>query len=156
MLILVSLQGLSTLVPSTLAQPVKAGHLGCREPHTCPGTCSLPPHTSSLGLTPRAGSMRPGSSRNLPTQEPAHHAEERRALLCELGMVWRAGHPPTASESFPGGSVVLNLPTNAGNVKDAGSTPESGRSPGKGNGNPLQSSCLEKSHGQRSLVGYSL
>ena len=33
--------------------------------------------------------------------------------------------------------------------------PGSGRSPGEGNGNPLQYSCLEKSHGQRSLVGYS-
>ena len=33
--------------------------------------------------------------------------------------------------------------------------PGSGRSPGKGNGNPLQSSRLEN-HGQRSLVGYSL
>ena len=30
-----------------------------------------------------------------------------------------------------------------------------GRSPGGGNGNPLQYSCLKKSHGQRSLVGYS-
>ena len=29
------------------------------------------------------------------------------------------------------------------------------RSPGEGNGNPLQYSCLEKSHGQRSLVGYN-
>ena len=33
--------------------------------------------------------------------------------------------------------------------------PRSGRSPGKGNGNPLQYSCLGKSHGPRSLVGYS-
>ena len=32
---------------------------------------------------------------------------------------------------------------------------ESGRSPGEGNGNPLQYSCLENPHGQRSLVGYS-
>ena len=31
----------------------------------------------------------------------------------------------------------------------------SGRSPGEGNGNPLQYSCLEKSHGQRSLAGYT-
>ena len=31
----------------------------------------------------------------------------------------------------------------------------SGRSPGEGNGNPLQYSCLEKSHEQKSLVGYS-
>ena len=53
---------------------------------------------------------------------------------------------------FPGGSVVKNPPANAG---DAGSIPGSGRSPGGGNGNPLQYSCLENSHGQRSLVGYS-
>ena len=36
--------------------------------------------------------------------------------------------------------MVKNLPANAG---DAGSIPEWGRSPGKGNGNPLQYSCLE-------------
>ena len=41
---------------------------------------------------------------------------------------------------FPGGSVVKNVPTNAG---DTGSIPDLGRSPGKGNGNPLQYSCLE-------------
>ena len=36
-----------------------------------------------------------------------------------------------------------------------GSIPGSGRSPGGGRGNPLHYSCQEKSHGQRSLVGYS-
>ena len=36
-----------------------------------------------------------------------------------------------------------------------GSIPRSGRSPGGGYGNPLQYSCLENPHGQRSLVGYS-
>ena len=41
------------------------------------------------------------------------------------------------------------------NVGDLGSIPGSGRSLGEGNGNPLQYSCLEKSHGQRSQVGYS-
>ena len=41
------------------------------------------------------------------------------------------------------------------NAGDLGSIPGSGRSPGEGNGNPLQYSCLEKSHGLRSLVGYS-
>ena len=41
---------------------------------------------------------------------------------------------------FPGGSVIKNLPTNAG---DVGSIPELGRSPGEGNGSPLQYSCLE-------------
>ena len=38
---------------------------------------------------------------------------------------------------------------------DPGSVPRLGRSPGEGNGNPLQYYCLEKSHEQRSLVGYS-
>ena len=47
------------------------------------------------------------------------------------------------NEGFPGGTVVKNLPANAGDAKDVGSMPESGRFPGKGNGNPLQYSCLE-------------
>ena len=38
---------------------------------------------------------------------------------------------------------------------DMGSIPQSGRSPGGGNGNPLQYSCMEKFHGKRRLAGYS-
>jgi len=41
--------------------------------------------------------------------------------------------------------VVKNLPTNAGDVRDMGSIPGLGRSPGEGNGDPLQYSCLENS-----------
>ena len=51
--------------------------------------------------------------------------------------------------------VVKNPPVNAEDVRDAGSIPGSGRSPGVGNGNLLQYPCLEKSRGQRSLVGYN-
>ena len=39
--------------------------------------------------------------------------------------------------------VVVNLPANAGDVRDVGTVPGSGRSPGGGHGNPLQDSCLE-------------
>ena len=39
--------------------------------------------------------------------------------------------------------VVKNTPANTGDVKDLGSIPGSGRSPGGGHGNPLQYSCLE-------------
>ena len=39
--------------------------------------------------------------------------------------------------------VVKNPHANAGDVRDASSIPGSGRSPGGGYGNPLQSSCLE-------------
>ena len=41
--------------------------------------------------------------------------------------------------------VVKNLPANAGNPRDTGSVPESRRSPGGGNGNPLHHCCLENS-----------
>ena len=44
--------------------------------------------------------------------------------------------------NFPGGSVVKNLPADAGHAGDAGSTPGSGRSPGEGRVNPLQYSCV--------------
>ena len=40
--------------------------------------------------------------------------------------------------------MVKNLPANAGDLRDAGSIPGWERSPGKGNGNPLQYSCQEK------------
>ena len=39
--------------------------------------------------------------------------------------------------------VVNNLPASAGDIRDAGSIPGLGRSPGRGHGNPLQYSCLE-------------
>ena len=67
------------------------------------------------------------------------------------------------TEDFPGGS---DGKASAYNVGDLGSIPGLGRSPGEENGNPLQYSWRRKwqptpvflpgkSHGQRSLVGYS-
>ena len=53
---------------------------------------------------------------------------------------------------FSGGSVRENLPANEGDVD---SISGSGVSPGEGNGNSFQYSCLGKPQGQRSLVAYS-
>ena len=53
---------------------------------------------------------------------------------------------------FSGSSAGKESSCNAG---DLGLIPGLGRSPGAGNGNPLQYSCLENPHGQRSLLGYS-
>ena len=53
---------------------------------------------------------------------------------------------------FPGGSVHKESVCIVG---DLGLIVGLGRSPGGGHGNPLQYSCLENPHGQRSLVGYS-
>jgi len=52
--------------------------------------------------------------------------------------------------------VVKNQPANARGIGDTGLISRSGRSPGGRNGNPLQYSCLENPHGQRSLMGCSL
>ena len=49
----------------------------------------------------------------------------------------------------PGSSAVKNPPAK----HEMSSVPGSGRSPGEGNGNSLQHSCLENPHGQRSLAG---
>ena len=57
----------------------------------------------------------------------------------------------TYGRGFSGGSVVKNLPADTG---DMGSVPGAGRSPGEGNGSP-SSILTGKSHGQKSLVGYS-
>ena len=60
--------------------------------------------------------------------------------------------PTSIFMGCPGSSVSEE---SACNVGDLGLIPELGRSPVGGHGNPLQYSCLENPHGQRSLAGYS-
>ena len=57
-----------------------------------------------------------------------HHFLLKQYLLCGASQV---------------ALVVKNPPANAGGTRDMGLIPESGRSPGRGHGNPLQYSCLE-------------
>ena len=68
-------------------------------------------------------------------------------------MPWRMYRLPTpVFLDFPGG---LDCKEFACNVGDLGLILGLGRSPGGGHGNPLQYSCLETTHGQRILAGYS-
>ena len=53
----------------------------------------------------------------------------------------RQTHMP--NDDFPGGAAVKNLPADAGDARARGSIPASEKSPGGGNGNPVQYSCLE-------------
>ena len=70
---------------------------------------------------------------------PPHHgtfpsSAVTENLPCHAGdLNWSLG--------FPGGSAIKNPPANAGTTGDVGSAPGLGRSPGGGNGNPLQYSC---------------
>ena len=59
------------------------------------------------------------------------------------------------SPELQGANDGSDSKTSAYNAGDPGSIPGLGRSSGEGNGNPLQYSCLEKSHGWRSVIGYS-
>ena len=51
--------------------------------------------------------------------------------------------------------MLKNLPASVGDIRDVGSIPGMGRSPGGGHGNPLPIFLPGESHGQRSLAGYS-
>ena len=55
---------------------------------------------------------------------------------------------------FPGGTAVKNMPANAEDTRDVGLIPGLGRSPGEGNGNPLQYFLPGKFHAQKILAGH--
>ena len=80
------------------------------------------------------------------TQSPAGTLCYRKCVISSPW--WRR---KLSSGSFPGGSDGKE---SASTVWGLGLIPGLGRSPGEGNGYPLQCSCLEKPQGQRSLVGY--
>ena len=66
------------------------------------------------------------------------------AALCIIVRVWKPLRASLAAQT------VKNLPGNAG---DSGSIPGWERALGVGNGHPLQYSCLENPHGQRTMAG---
>ena len=67
--------------------------------------------------------------------------------LCSIQLHFSVPHFPY-SKVTPDGSVVKNLPDNAGETGDVGSILGLGRFPGGGNGNPLQYLCLENTMGR--------
>ena len=92
----------------------------------------------------------PGSSAG---KESAYNAADPGSVPGSGRFPWRRDTLPTrVFLGFPAGSDGKGSACNAGEL---GLIPGLGRFPGGGNGNPLQYSCLENPHGQRSLVGYS-
>ena len=73
-----------------------------------------------------------------------------QAHVSNVSCIWQADSLPLSHLGSPFDSKESSC-----NVGYLGSIPGLGRSPGGGHGNPLQYSCLENPHGQRSLVGYS-
>ena len=81
------------------------------------------------------------ASRFLPSESPGFNEPPGKVLK----LLWRHTHSLVAQR-------IKNLPAM---WETQGSIPWLGRSPGGGNGNPFQYSCLEKPQGHRSLAGYS-
>ena len=103
---------------------------------------SLRPGTPLQGLLGSSA----GKESTLPCRRSWFHSRVRKVS-------WRRDKLPTPIViGFPGGSDGKESAYNAGGL---GSIPGLGRSLGGGHGNPLQYSCLESPHGQRSLAGYS-
>ena len=97
--------------------------------------------------------VRKGFPGNSAGKESACNAEDPGSIPGSGKIPWRRDRllTPVFLE-FPGGSDGKEFTRNAG---DLGLIPELGRSPGGGHGNPLQYTCLENPHGQKSLAGYS-
>ena len=80
--------------------------------------------------------------------------EHLDAFSIEVEMWVARGHSPISKTTLKGNSLQADFPggsdgkASAYNAGDLGSIPGSGRSPGEGNGNPLQYSCLENPMGR--------
>ena len=85
-------------------------------------------------------------------KKPPTMQETPVRLLGQENLLKKNRLPTPVFLGFPCGSAGKESTCNAGNL---GSIPGLGRSPGGGHGNPLQYSCLENPHGQRSLEDYS-
>ena len=82
--------------------------------------------------------------RRICTQYFTPQSECCQSLSCPHGEKWNFFYAfSVVWQDFPVGSVVRNPPANIGDTGDVGFIPELGRSLGRGNGNPLQYSCLE-------------
>jgi len=84
--------------------------------------------------------------------------EQGGAILISSMKMWpkysNAAIPDKILRCFPDGASGEEPTCNAGDIRDTGSIPGSGRSPGGGHGNPLQYPCVENSTDrERSLVG---
>ena len=85
---------------------------------------------------------------NLSTKNKIHRHREQ-TCGCQgkgrEGVGWTEFRVSRCKLGFPDGAVVKNPPANAGDARNVGLIPGSGRSPAGGTGNPLQYSCLENS-----------
>ena len=110
---------------------------------------------SCLTLSDPMDCSPPGSSN--PWDSPGKSTGVGYHCLLRLQILGHVKHSShfTKAHGFPDGSVGKESTYQAGEAGDVGLVPEWRRYPAGGNGDPLSVFLPEKSHGRRSLVGYS-
>ena len=101
--------------------------------------------TGIEGAESRDAAEHPAAHRTAPATE--NHSNSRCQSCSQVGTLSSRLGFISGPLGFKVGLVVKNLLANAGDLRDTGSVPGSGRSSGEGNGNPPQYSCLENPHG---------
>ena len=137
--------------------------------------CSTPRDLPDPGIEPKSPASPALQVDSLPTEPPGKpsgqlgRAKGSSSSSAGKESTCNAGDPSSIPESgrSPGEGVSLPTPIflgfpcgsdgkeSASNAGDLGLIPGLGKSPEGEHGNPLQYSCLENPHGQRSLTGYS-
>ena len=121
-----------------LSLPKSLSHLGTKKPKTKQTKKKLAEINCELNSESGDPDLKTNRSKEKEGYSLGFSAANNNSCLLFAGS-------PAGEAGFPGGTMVKNPPANAGDVRDAGSVPGSGRSLGGGNGNLLQYSCLENS-----------
>ena len=137
---------------SRILQRTRSQWLGWCQALCSPGRCSVARRaigaTVFLGLWVLHVLLRARWSVSVPPEPLRRKGRSEQPFTAEPSRLpGPESQPPPHLPGFPGGTVVNSLPASAGGARDVGSIPGSGRSPGEGNDNPLQSSCLENPMG---------
>ena len=131
------------IFPAGAGRRVSRGICHTKCPHKCDGKIKWPFLKSLLCTEFSAFTQHNLIDQIMPEQ---HTTPEVQALRSKKDWFFTQAHAPV---SFPGGAVVKNPPANAGDTRDVGSIPGSGRSPRVGNGNSAPVFLPEKFHGLR-------
>ena len=131
------------IFPAGAGRRVSRGICHTKCPHKCDGKIKWPFLKSLLCTEFSAFTQHNLIDQIMPEQ---HTTPEVQALRSKKDWFFTQAHAPV---SFPGGAAVKNPPANAGDTRDVGSIPGSGRSPRVGNGNSAPVFLPEKFHGLR-------
>ena len=134
--------------PALHSHPLAWGSMGRTRARYCKGITCI----DTIGLQKLQDSSNHGLKKKIFFLNSRKFQKLKSWICCTLATTDVAFHCVCASQVA---QVLKNPLVKAGDIRDTGSIPGWGRSPGEGNGNPLQYSCLENPHGQRSPVGYS-